>query len=314
MPPDFQALTASLREAHAQFAAAVESIRPALHRYCARMTGSVLDGEDVVQETLAQAYYRLGLMEEVVRLRPWLFTIAHHKCVDFLRARRRGAVPLIDDEEDGAPTVEIDVEIEDRDLASHAFSQLVLGLPPRERAAIILSEVLGYSLAEIADILETSVGGVKAALHRARTKLVAAKDELPLRREPPPPAVAAYLEAFNDRDWTRLRSMLEAEVKCELVGFRRLDGRDAVQSSYLATYGRLSYTWELAYGQVDGEPAIVCLREHDGAWIPRHAIRLGWRGDRVAQIRDYAHVPYLLADARLEIDALATRTPTEDTP
>src|SRR5262245_66111865 len=108
---DDESLTTTLKKAHSRFAAMVESIRPALHRYCSRMTGSVLDGEDLVQETLAQAYYRLSLAPQEVALRPWLFTIAHHRCVDFLR--NRSARPLVDIDERNEPSVEIDDEIED---------------------------------------------------------------------------------------------------------------------------------------------------------------------------------------------------------
>ncbi len=297
---DDESTRAALRAAHAQFAAMVEAIRPALHRYCARMTGSVLDGEDLVQETLAQAYYGLSLLRQAVPLRPWLFTIAHHKCVDLLRLRT--ARPMIELDDGSLPTMEIDDDLEVRDLAASAFSGLVLALPPRERASVVLKDVLGYSLAEIAQILETSVGAVKAALHRGRDKLTGWAEA------PPPPRVArssvelGYIEAFNRRDWAGLQALLEAEVRCELVGFAHLAGRDAVAASYLTTYATLSYGWRMVAGEVDGEPVIVCLRDEGGRWTPRHAIRLDWRGDRVARIRDYAHVPGLLAEARVHTD------------
>jgi len=300
-------LKGSLRHARDRFEAIVESIRPDLHRYCSRMTGSVLDGEDLVQETLAQALYRLSLLGGDVPLRPWLFTIAHHRCVDFLRSR--SGLPTVEIEEGDDPVVEIELEIEQRDLASHAFSGLVLALPPRERAAVVLKEVLGYSLPEIAEILETSVGAVKAALHRGREKVAASKDAPALRRAPPPPAVAAYIEAFNRRDWVRLKTLLEDDVQCEVVGFVHHVGRDALENDYLTTYAGLPYGWKLALGEVDGEPAIVCLREDGGVWMARHAIRIEWRGDRVTRIRDYAHISYLLADARVAVGVPRDPTP-----
>jgi RNA polymerase sigma-70 factor (ECF subfamily) len=292
-----------LRQAHARFAAMVESIRPALHRYCSRMTGSALDGEDLVQETLAQAYYGLSLVRQDVPLRPWLFTIAHHKCVDFLRSR--SARSTVDIDERNEPTVEIDAEIEDRELASNAFSGLVAALPPRERASVVLKDVLGYSLPEIAEILETTVGGVKAALHRGREKLASFSGAPPRRREPLSRAELGYIEAFNRRDWAGLKALLTEEVRCELVGFVHIAGRQAVENNYLSTYAKLPYGWKLVSGEVDGEPVILCLREKEGRWAPRHAIRLDWRDGRVARIRDYADVPYLFADARVQ---------TEETP
>jgi RNA polymerase sigma-70 factor, ECF subfamily len=295
---DLEAVKASLRDAHAQFAVAVESLRPALHRYCSRMTGSVLDGEDLVQETLAQACYGLTLLQEDVPLRPWLFTIAHHKCVDFLR--RRSASPTVDVDVDAEdePSVEIDVAIEVRDLASREFSRLVLTLPPRERAVAIFKEVLGYSLSEIATILETSLGAVKAALHRGREKLAASQDALSTRTDPPA-AVSGYVEAFNRRDWTLLQSLVEAEVRCDLVGNVHHVGYEAIRNNYLSTYSQLPYGWRLVPGEVDDEPVILCLREKDGEWTARHAIRLEWRGERVMRIRDYAHVPDLFVEAHV---------------
>jgi RNA polymerase sigma-70 factor (ECF subfamily) len=293
-------LKGTLREGRDRFAAVVETIRPELHRYCSRMTGSALDGEDLVQETLTQALYRVTLLSgQLPALRPWLFTIAHHKCVDFLRSR--SGHRMVDVEEGNEPALEIEVEIEERDLASRLFSRLVLALPPRERAAIVLKEVLGYTLPEVAAILETSVGGVKAALHRGREKIAAAKDAPELAHEPSPPVAAAYIEAFNRRDWARLQSFFEDEVSCEVVGVVHHVGRAALEDNYLATYAGLPFVWKLALGEIDGEPAIVCLRETDGKWTARHAIRIEWRGDRVARIRDYAHACYLLTEARVSI-------------
>lgn len=291
---DLEAIAANLRAAHAEFAAVVESLRPELHRYCSRMTGSVLDGEDLVQETLAQACHRLTLMRETVALRPWLFTIAHHRCVDFLRARH--VSPDVDERNE--PAVDIEADLQSHQAASRVFSRLVLALPPRERAAIILKEMLEYSIPEIATILETSQGAVKAALHRAREKLDAAK-EAPIDVAMPQPAVSAYLDAFNHRDWARLQTLLEDEVQCELVGHVMLSGRDAVGQSYIGNYSRLPYEWKLVSARVDGERAIVCMRNDGDTWSPRHAVRLEWRDGKVARIRDYAHIQGLLALAEV---------------
>src|SRR5881392_1164836 len=84
-----------LEHGRRQFLALVSHIRPELLRYCARMTGSVADGEDVVQDTLARAYYQLAEMKDVPPLRPWLFRIAHNRAIDLLRREKlRWAEPL----------------------------------------------------------------------------------------------------------------------------------------------------------------------------------------------------------------------------
>src|SRR4051794_16539830 len=82
-------LQATLEVTRQQFLDAIGELRPKLHRFCTRMCGSALDGEDVVQEALAQAFYNLPSLKDQSRLEPWLFRIAHHKCVDLLRKEKR---------------------------------------------------------------------------------------------------------------------------------------------------------------------------------------------------------------------------------
>ena len=295
---ELKEVSEALRQAHAKFADAVKQLRPDLHRYCSRMTGSVLDGEDLVQETLAQAAHQLSLRNEAVELRPWLFTIAHRRCVDFLRARSARAAAVLEDLSE-AGGKELDVAIADRQLAGLAFSHLVRALPPKERAAVILREVLGHSLAETAAILETSEGGVKSALHRGREKLSAFDPGAKPALSPPSPETARYLEAFNQRDWARLTTLMADEVECELVDFIVHRGRETIAGNYLATYGRLPFRWRMVWTAIEGEPAIVCLAEGESGWRPRHALRLSWKDGRVVHIRDYAHVDYLFDGARL---------------
>src|SRR6201984_321210 len=88
-------ILSKLEEGRRQFLALVDEVRPELHRYCARMTGSIADGEDVVQDTLARAYYELSELRELPALRSWLFRIAHNRALDYLRRyERRMSEPL----------------------------------------------------------------------------------------------------------------------------------------------------------------------------------------------------------------------------
>src|SRR5215813_14042706 len=86
---DHDSILFQLDESRRQFLALVNDVRPDLHRYCARMTGSIADGEDVVQDTLARAYYELSELKEMPPLRPWLFRIAHNRAIDYLRRYER---------------------------------------------------------------------------------------------------------------------------------------------------------------------------------------------------------------------------------
>src|SRR5262249_36996042 len=156
--------------AEARYLAFLETIthlRPSLHRYCARMTGSVLDGEDVVQEALFQAYRKLDTFDDARPLAPWLFRIAHNRCIDFLRRRGiREEAEAAAAESDSTPPVDpVGPEL------GRAVEHLVLVLPPKERACVLLKDVFDYSLEEIAELVDSTVGGVKAALNRGRAKL-----------------------------------------------------------------------------------------------------------------------------------------------
>src|SRR5207245_3613381 len=151
------------------FLETVSYLRPSLHRYCSRMTGSVMDGEDVVQDALFQAYRKLDTFDDKRPLAPWLFRIAHNRCIDFLRrheVRKEAETAAM------VPDRVIPVDPPGRALG-RAVEHLVLTLPPKERACVLLKDVFEYSLEEIADLVGSTVGGVKAALKRGRSKLAA---------------------------------------------------------------------------------------------------------------------------------------------
>jgi RNA polymerase sigma-70 factor (ECF subfamily) len=149
------------------FLETISHLRPPLHRYYARMTGSITDGKDVVQDTLFRAYRSLETWDESRSLAPWIFRIAHNQCIDFLRSRgvrveAEAAVAEPDFVEPGDPV---------GPAIGPAIEHLVLNLPPKERACVLLKGVFEYSLEEIAELVDSTVGGVKAALNRGRSKL-----------------------------------------------------------------------------------------------------------------------------------------------
>ena len=163
-------------EAHGPFEArylafleTITQLRPRLHRYCSRMTGSVMDGEDVVQDALFEAYRKLDQYDDSRPLAPWLFRIAHNRCIDFLR--RRGVRV---EAETAAMSPDSVMPANASVLGvGRAVEQLVMSLPPKERACVLLKDVFDYTLEEIAELVSSTVGGVKAALNRGRSKLAA---------------------------------------------------------------------------------------------------------------------------------------------
>jgi RNA polymerase sigma-70 factor, ECF subfamily len=305
MPPAPESqsdLTPDVRDAvlqsRKQFVAAASAVRPRLHRFCARMCGSSLDGEDIVQETLAEAFYNLPALKDPARFEPWLFRIAYHKCIDFLRRERgRNDTVLFDEEHDQPGDASGYGDALDDTPIDDALATLVHALPPKERASVLLKDVLDYPIAEVAGIVDSTVGGVKAALHRARAKL---------RTKKAAPALAemdgeqrrlfeAYAEVFNRRDWDALKQLVRADARLEIVGAAQgiMSGLGA---TYSTNYTALKWEWRLAPGVVDGLPVIVHWRRDGNTWRPHAAIRLWWRDGAVVRIRDYNHVEYLLTD------------------
>jgi len=128
------------------FLETVTQLRPSLHRYCASMTGSVMDGEDVVQEALFEAYRKLDKFDDRRPLKPWLFRIAHNRCIDFLRKR---GVRVEAETVATVPDAVNPVELPALGLG-RAVEHLVSSLPPKERACVLLKDVFDYSLEEIA--------------------------------------------------------------------------------------------------------------------------------------------------------------------
>jgi RNA polymerase sigma-70 factor, ECF subfamily len=275
------------------FLQTITSLRPRLHRYCSRMTGSVMDGEDVVQETLLQAYRRLEKFDDSQPLAPWLFKIAHNRCIDFLRRRgvRRKA-----EAEAAKPGFVLPIDPPEPAL-SRAVEHLVLSLPPKERACVLLKDVLDYSLEEIADLVGSTVGAVKAALSRGRTKLAARPERSasrPARDADSARILHLYVERFNRRDWDGLRELIAADARLQVADrFRgRLD-----ESPYFGNYERGTVPWRMAPGEVDGELAVIVFGQEASQWVPRGVVRLQRVGRRIERIVDYMHCPWILPAA-----------------
>src|SRR4051812_18648706 len=144
------------------------AMRPRLHRYCARMVGSVIDGEDVLQDALIKAVEAFRLAGAIGNPEGWLFRIAHNTALDDLRRRKRQQA-LHSAEEVDMIADPFDT-VADRQIA-RASLRTFMRLPVAQRSSVILMDVLGYSLQEVCDVLVVSLPAAKAALHRGRARL-----------------------------------------------------------------------------------------------------------------------------------------------
>lgn len=206
-------LAEQARAAWLQFRAAFEPLRPELYRYCRHLTASPWDAEDLVQEALMRALVTLGSQygHEIREPRAWLFRVASNAWIDRVRRAR---------EELGTAEAQLDADggqapVDPRP-ARAAASALISRLSPQERVAFVLKDAFDLSLEEIAAVLATSVGAVKAALHRGRGKLEA---ESPApSRVPVPAAIDAFCAAFNAGDLQALTKTLLEAATIELPG------------------------------------------------------------------------------------------------
>ena len=281
------------------FDRALAELRPKLHRYCARMTGSVIDGEDVVQDALVKAIEALPRTGSIENPEGWLFRIAHNAALDYLRRRTRQAAAHAHEDMDMIADPADPV----RDHQNAAASlRTFMRLPAAQRGIVILTDVLGYSPQEVSDVMGSSIAAVKSALQRGRMRL------RELAQEPddrPPPALSeperarltTYVERFNARDFDTVRSMLADDVKLDLVNRLRLSGRTEV-GAYFTNYGRV-HNWRFVPGFVEGQPAILVSDPNDASERTKYFILLTWADDGLVGIRDFLFASYAMDGAEV---------------
>jgi RNA polymerase sigma-70 factor, ECF subfamily len=324
--PEPPALSTEVGQSWRHFLQIYEPLRPALYRFCRYLTRSPWDAEDLVQDALARAFATLGGMLEPPRdPRAWLFRVASNLWID--QVRRAGA-PAIAVAAPEAPAAAASHDRETREAAG----TLLVQLSPQERAAVVLKDAFALGLDEIAEILSTSPGAVKAALHRGRGKLIAPDPEVD--RVPASGVLDAFCAAFNARDLDRLTALLLDHAAVEVVGASTIYGADRARTTVLP--GMLFGSRRMAApgegGTCDGidprfcqgvlpEPARLELRAHRGelllvSWYAHRdgelvraitRAELSADGDRIARLRNYFFTPEVIADVCGELD-LACRS------
>jgi RNA polymerase sigma-70 factor, ECF subfamily len=270
-------------------------LRPKLHRYCARMVGSAVDGEDVVQDALVKAVESFAAAGPIGNPEGWLFRIAHNTALDFLRRRKRQEGFRFREEVDMiADPAE---PVESRQAAA-ASLRTFMRLPVAQRSSVILMDVLGCSLQEICTVMDFSLPAAKAALHRGRRRL----SELAGEPDDAPPVLSQadrarlglYVDRFNARDFDAIRDMIADDVRLDLVNKTRMSGKAEV-SRYFGNYSK-AHDWHLVPGLVEGRPAILVFDPGKPSARPSYFMLLQWSADQVATIRDFRHASYVADD------------------
>jgi RNA polymerase sigma-70 factor, ECF subfamily len=297
------------RDACRRFSQSFEPVRPELYRYCRHLTRSPWDAEDLAQDTLARALVTLGTMlqPEIESPRAWLFRVATNLYIDRTRRAREqlGELP------------EVPEPATDQRAKREAAGTLMAMLSPQERAAVVLKDAFDLELGEIAAVLSTSVGAVKTALHRGRSKL--AEPPQSDERVPAPAALDAFCRAFDAGDLPTLTSLLLDTVTVEMPGCavdlslastvnprsgilyhtllsplsagthaRYLEGYDGARARTEHVFHRGEHVVLLWYGHADGD-AVRCI------------IRSELQDGRISRLRIYYFSPELLTDVAGEL-------------
>jgi RNA polymerase sigma-70 factor (ECF subfamily) len=302
----------------------VEPYHAELHAHCYRMLGSVHDAEDALQDVLLRAWRGLRRFEGRSSLRSWLYRIATNACLDMAARRPKRVLPLDygppGDPHDGpaAPLSESvwlepyadeqlghearlaapEARYEQREAVELAFVAALQHLPPKQRAALILREVLGFSAQEAAEALATTVPSVKSALQRARK---AVNERLPkqtqqatlrsLGDERIRELVDAYMDAWERDDVDAVVAMLTKDATIAMpptpTWYR---GREAIATFYAewALSGELS--WRHVPARANGQPAVACYAwdASKETYVARVLDVLTLRGARIAEITAFA--------------------------
>lgn len=296
-------LNDSVRQPWRRFTEQFEPVRPELFRYCRMLTHSPWDAEDLVQDTLVRAFMILGTSPTPPEHpRAWLFRVASNRWLNQVKRQREELV--------AEPPEAASAELNPRGMRE-AGGSLVGQLAPKERAAIVLKEAFSFTLEEAAEVLSTSVGAVKAALHRGREKLK--NPDVEPDHTPCPLVLDEFCRAFNERDLERLLALLLDTTEVQLTGTFTGYGKQVAKHAFggmmfAATEAVAAGIAKEHRGDLQlvpprfevrmhrGVPLVLGYFQHDSGEAVRSFSRIEWEGDSVTEIRTYLHSPEALRE------------------
>jgi RNA polymerase sigma-70 factor, ECF subfamily len=274
------------------FDAALAEYGPSLLRHCYRMMGSFVEAQDLVQSTLERAWRARASYRGDAPLKRWLFTIATNACLNALSGRRRLVLPQLESEPSTGDFVAIESDeshfvtpaadgrlfpdpseiAESHETIALAFIALLQRVPPKQRAALLMKDVLGWSAEEIAEALGLSVSSVNSALHRGREAIAHRETRA---EEPSPETLRDFVRAWETRDLDGLVTLLREDILLAMpphaIWFR---GLDAVTRFFRSP--RFSAFWSggirLSPTRANGLPGFGFHRIAEDGTLGRHSL------------------------------------------
>jgi RNA polymerase sigma-70 factor (ECF subfamily) len=308
------ALRDDLRAAWQRYVDLLAPLRPALHRYCLRLTGNLWDAEDLAQETLLRAFGTLGSLHQTVENpRAYLFRVATNLWIDSLRRRGTEAEALAAHSHPASAAPAMPGAVRDAGVT------LLQRLAPQERAAVVLKDVFEMSLEEIGDVLGTTVGAVEAAIHRGRSRLRESEGgPASLRAAPSAALVDRFVAAYNASDLTGLLDLMVDSASVENVGCGVQIGREAFSGKdgwfHAAVYGHPEWPAALQYDSprmqralCAGEPVALGFTTRQGKEALEQVMRFDEEDGRITRLRGYAFCPETMREIAAE-QGLRVRT------
>jgi len=277
-------LEAPVQQLRQQFDALVAEHRPHLWRYCLKLTGSPWDAEDLVQDAFVRAFTHVAMLAHADNPRAYLFRVASNAWID----TRRRAKPVAD--LDAAAEVPAPETAATPWETNDALEAVVTHLPPRQRVVFLLVDAFSFRTSEVAVMLRSSEGAIKAMLHRARSTLRAAVTrpaDAAVKAAPPAPLVRRYVDALNRRDPDALVALFDPIAINELVGLGELVGLDMLRMVFLR-WAADPQGQSAEVATVDGrEVVFVYSKAADGSKSLTAVVDLIVEGDRIVAQRWY---------------------------
>jgi RNA polymerase sigma-70 factor (ECF subfamily) len=311
-------LTAATSGDEQAFVQLTAPLRRRLHAHCYRMLGSVHDADDALQETMLRAWRGIGRFEPRAELSSWLYRIATNVCLRMIEQRGRreamSAEARLQPYPDALFAVETPVgEVERREDIGLAFVAAMQLLPPRQRAALVLRDVLGWSASEVADLLGVSVAAANSALQRARDRMERERREGSLARTHQPAndevektLMRRFVDAWDAVDIDRLTALLADDALLTMPPDpMHVVGPGAI-GEFFATVpmeGRLELI-RLRPTRANGQPVLAAyVQEFPGGPFRAYGLMvLAVEGDRIAGITGFARYPELYPAFQLPIE------------